>query len=195
MNVSERALDFRSLGARAFLGRLACWLAMGACAVLSSAFGQELRAARLFDFGLADTVGWLEEFGRGEQFIGVDGTEDFTSERGWGIENGPLRRSDRHWIEDLLERDALRLNPGQAFLFEAEPGRYSLLMKTLAVGEIPSRLRMENVALEDGSAAEFELSKEEEPIRAHVQILGSPVRVHMVEGYADLRWMALIPDR
>ena len=143
--------------------------------------------AYLFDFGSMDKVGGLV-IGDFRKCLPVIARNTWDEAKGYGfVPSAALEDDDQAWIGDAMERDSCRLAKGIQFRFRADAGKY-VLRAGVVPFEAEGRLSIGGTA---GGTASVEVSKEKGLVEVEVQVGDQPLSVEM-DGYASLRWLALI---
>lgn len=142
--------------------------------------------AYLFDFGSTDHVGTID-IGDTHTFTPVVSSEIYDDAKGYGFFPGAASGDqDRRWINDPLERDGVRLNPGQIFRAKVKPGAYQLRVRVSA--QNPARLTVGGIV---GGERIVPISPDQADVALDIEAGSEPITISN-DGYTDFLWLTLI---
>ncbi len=143
----------------------------------------------LLDFGPAAHVGMLKGYGLPRRFTPVDKDETWDDARGYGFTSPGRQNDDAHWVRDPLERDGVRIDPGNAFRLRLAPGRYALRVRANSVNAAqPVDITVKSVSGEQTIQA-----SPEAPIATFTVVAGEePIQISF-NNWSVIRWLTAMP--
>ncbi len=145
--------------------------------------------ALLFDFGPpTQRLGILKGYGLPRTYTSISKDSIWDEKKGYGFANPAMNDDDRHWINDPLERDSCKVNPGNTFKFKLPAGKFRLKVSAEGINGQEG-----SVTLKTSSGSEQKKVGGKEH-QVEFQVDGNQLVEVGIPDYGNLNWISAIGE-